>query len=139
MTSTNSAFIPTFDPIHEDNPAFAPPRVQWDHAIGDNATGPGPAGGGIVIPNRADDAAGFAAAIDDNSLAQNSWKPHWYALNFNPTINGTYTFTLSAYDTNGQVASTAIQVDVVPEPATLALVAMGGLMSFLVVRRRSRG
>ena len=27
----------------------------------------------------------------------------------------------------------------VPEPATIALVAMGGLMSFLVVRRRSRG
>jgi hypothetical protein len=139
MTSTNAATILPFDPINGINPGLAPPRVQWDHAIGDNTTGPGPGGGRIVIPNAADDAAGYDAAIDANNLAQNSWKPHWFAFPFNPTINGTYTFTLSAFDGIGQVASTAIQVNVVPEPATLALVAASGLLSLLVVRRRSRG
>lgn len=135
MTSTTGATIPAFDPINGLNPNPLVLDFQWDHAIGNNGTGNG---GGTVIPNSVDNTAGYASLIDNNNLAQNSWKPSWYALGFDPTESGVYSFTLSAFNGLTQVASTSIQVNAVPEPTTLALVGLG-LASFFVVRRRSRG
>jgi hypothetical protein len=105
-----------FDPI---NVGYA------DHAIGDNSTGNG---AGTV----AGDAAGYAALISTNNVAQNSWKPHWFIPGFDPTVDGIYDFSLTAFDANGvQAASTAMQIivgngaTVVPEPATIALLITG--------------
>jgi hypothetical protein len=129
MTSTTGASISTFDPINGVNPGNA--MVFWDHSVGTNATGNG---AGV----EATDATNYASLIAGNNLAQNSWKPHWFAGGFDPTESGIYSFTLSAFSGLNQIASTTMQVNVVPEPATLALVGLG-LASFFVVRRRSRG
>lgn len=133
MTSTSGASITTFDPINGVNAGLAPTRIQWDHAIGTNAT---VNGDGTFISNGADDAAGYATLIDTNNIAQNSWKPHWFTgtSGFDPTDEAVYTFTLSAYDGTTLVASTSAAV-VTPEPSSLALLGLGGLIAMR--RRRS--
>ena len=132
MTSTSGASITIFDPINGFNPGIS--AFQWDHAIGTNAT---VNGGGTSIPNTVSDAAGYAALIDTNNLAQNSWKPHWFTgtSGFDPTDEAVYTFTLSAYDGSTLVASTSAAV-VTPEPGGLAMLGLGAL-GVLARRRRS--
>jgi len=107
-----------FDPI---NQALA------DHAIGDNSTGNG---AGVKAAN----AAEYSTLISSNNLAQNSWQPHWFIgpLGFDPTVDGTYDISLTAFDLNGGLAaSTSIQIivgagaTVVPEPETMALLLIG--------------
>lgn len=135
MTSSTGAFTPAFDPIHDINPVEG--SVFWDHAIGTNSTANG---GGTS----ASDATTYAALITANNVAQNSWKPHWFAASFDPNLTGWYDYTLSAMDQSGaQIASTTIRVQVgapaaVPVPAAvwLALPLFGGLG--LVRRRRRR-
>ena len=77
MTSTTGATIPAFDPINGLNPNPLVLDFQWDHAIGNNGNGNG---GGTVIPNSVNNVAGYASLIDNNNLAQNSWKPSWVRL-----------------------------------------------------------
>jgi hypothetical protein len=120
MTSTTGAFITMADPI---NVAYA------DHSIGTNATGNG---AGV----EAADATEYASLIAGNNLAQNSWKPHWFATGFDPTEAGTYTFELTAYNGGTPVASTNIDVIVTPEPGSLALLGLGGLA--MLRRRRNK-
>lgn len=127
MTSTTGASIVAFDPINGVNPAVN--VVAWDHSIGTNATGNG-------AGTEANSAATYAALIDGNNLAQNSWKPHWYAINFDPTDTGTYTFVLSAFDGVTAVASTTATV-LVPEPSAFALLGLGA-GALLLRRRRQR-
>lgn len=114
--STAAVSMFEFDPINLD---FA------DHAIGDNSTGNGD---GAV----AGDATEYATLISTNNLAQNSWKPHWFIPGFDPTVDGIYDISLSAFNVNGGIAaSTTIQIIVgagatdVPEPETLALLLTG--------------
>jgi hypothetical protein len=111
----------SFDPI---NILFA------DHAIGNNGTGNG--GGSYAAT-----ALEYAALIDDNNVAQQSWRPGNFLAGFDPTVAGIYDFTLSAYSgfsfsrpLPGPLAETRIQVIVgnpIPAPASLLLV-MAGLM-----------
>lgn len=114
--SQGTSFI-TFDPI---NAPF------FDHAIGDNSTGNG---AGSVAANDSE----YANLIANNNVAQNSWKPHWYISPFDPTVDGTYDFFLTASDMNGEVARTEIQVIVgqggtpVPVPGTLTLLGVGAI------------
>ena len=114
----------TLDPINGLNPNTG--TVLWDHSIGDNSTTQ-------ATDSIAVDEADYATLIANNNVAQNSWKAHWFLSPFDPTVNGVYDFYLSASDGSGEVARTDIQIIVVPEPASLALLATGGL---LVLRRR---
>ncbi|MCA9232290.1 MAG: PEP-CTERM sorting domain-containing protein [Planctomycetales bacterium] len=113
----------TFDPINDGSPAF------WDHSIGDNSTN-------AATDSIATDATDYANLIAANNVAQNSWKPHWFFSPFDPTLSGVYTITLTAFDGATTVASSSININVVPEPTTLAL----GLSSLAVVAigRRNR-
>jgi hypothetical protein len=122
--SAAAAFF-NFDPINGINPGSG--VVAWDHSIGDNGTA-----NGAGVESASNDAATYAGLISSNNLAQNSWKPHWFfGPGFDPTVDGTYDFTLTAFDANGQVASTSMQIivgagaTVVPEPETMALLLTG--------------
>lgn len=129
----------SFDVINAANPG-AGNRVQWDHAIGDNSTSNG---GGTSISNSADDASGYADLISNNNVGQNSWKPHWFLPGFDPTVDGTYDFSLSAFDSSGELARTDMQIIAgaggaaeVPAPGTLSLLGLG-LAALAFARRRS--
>lgn len=128
-----------FDPINGVNPNLS---GFWDHSIGNNATA---MGGGA----EATDASTYASLIGGNNLAQNSWKPSWFLQNFDPEIDGTYTFFLEAWqpetDTAGSImlARTEINVIVgrggnVPEPGTLALAGLA-LLGITARQLRRKG
>lgn len=108
MTSSTGSSFAAFDPI---NQSF------MDHSIGNNMTTES-------TDFKATNETEYADLIANYNVAQNSWKPHWFASPFDPTLPGTYNFTLTA--SNG--ASTSMTVNVVPEPATMALLALGGLL-----------
>ncbi|GAA5132462.1 PEP-CTERM sorting domain-containing protein [Thalassotalea piscium] len=100
-----------------------------DHALGNSSTGNG--GGTATDCNLANANSTYTNGLLSNSVAQNSWKPHWFLPNFDPNMNGTYTFALSAFGSGGQeLAKTEINVLVgnttqVPEPTSLVLLALG--------------
>ena len=117
-----------FDPI---NVTFA------DHSIGDNSTGNG---GGA----EAADAAAYALLIANNNVAQNSWKAHWFLTSFDPTVDGTYSFYLKAYDGTTLAASTEMTVIVgaggaaVPEAgSSIALLGLAVTGLGMFARRRN--
>lgn len=116
----------TFDPINDINPGNG--MVFWDHSMGNNSTA---MGAGV----EATDATDYANLIASNNLAQQSWKAHWFFSPFDPTVNGQYEIYLSASDGTGEIARSAITINVVPEPGSIALLGLGGLA---LIRRRRR-
>ena len=132
-TAAGQSYL-TGDPI---NVAFA------DHGMGDNTTvqcnGTNSNPGCHDTRNMSTSPADYVADIAVYNVAQNSAKAHWLlGGGFNPTVDGTYDFYLTAYRGTGQnrtlVASTNISVIVgdgnrVPTPGTLALtgLALAGL------------
>lgn len=119
--SAGTNFV-TFDPINVD---------YADHAIGDNTTG-------NCAGIEATDAAEYANYISIYNVAQNSWQMKWFddslTESFDPTATGTYDFVLEAYKDGSLQTSTSMQVEVVPEPATMAILGLGGI---LLRRKRS--
>jgi len=166
-----------FDPIMGPRLTYGDQLVdQWDHAIGNNLTGNG---GGSKVENvdtednptteptdiqTAQNA--YAALVNNNNVAQNSWKPSWFIPGFDPEVGGEYEIRLSVFapsdgiidGTTGvgddnptpplsvALASTSIRILVeggttpsgdVPVPATLALFGVG-LLGAAASRRRQR-
>jgi PEP-CTERM motif len=111
-----TAFL-TFDPINVVSPDF------FDHSIGDNSTTD-------ITDSVAGDFATYSALIANNNVAQNSWKPHWFNGGFDPTVTGTYDFYITASNGGGELARVDAQIIVVPEPASMALLGLGGLAMF---------
>jgi hypothetical protein len=121
------------DIINGANPGLAPNTVLWDHSLGNNSTT-------SASDSIATDAAVYATWIGANSLAQNSWKAHWFLDNtFDPTVDGQYDLFLAALDGfGGELARTEISVivgagaSVVPVPAAVWLfgTALIGLVGF---------
>ncbi len=126
MTSTTGAYFTGFDPINDENPAEN--AVLWDHAIGDNSTGNGD--GTVAL-----DAADYANLIANNNVAQQSWKPHWFDTDFDPTDVGSYYFTLSAYNGEDLIADTEITVNAVPVPGAVLLGMLGLSVAGVKLRR----
>ncbi|WP_245306182.1 VPLPA-CTERM sorting domain-containing protein [Roseovarius aestuariivivens] len=119
-----------FDPI---NLPFA------DHALGDTTTA---AGAGTV----AADAAEYANLLSVSSLAQNSWNYEFFNNAgtplefFDARTPGSYRIELEAFYQGNSIASTGINVNVVP-PSTIPLPAAGwmliaGLGGLALLRRR---
>lgn len=92
----------------------------------------------------ATDAAGQAALAAGNPIAQNSENLGWLFTSFDPTVDGTYSLYLAAFDQAGnQVARTDITVIVgaggtVPEPASLGLVGLALVGAAAASRRRTK-
>ncbi len=132
---TAGTLFTTFDLINGVNSNNG--QVFWDHAIGDNAT---PNGGGTA----ATDAANYASLIDTYNVAQNSWKAHWIVAGYDPTIDATYDFTLTAYDGQTEVAKTSIQIiqgkggSPVSDASSTAVLLGAGILGLLGFRRFSK-
>lgn len=132
----------TFDPIHDADPTKTLGVVFWDHNMGDyNSTAANDVKATIATPvTPATVAAGVAqydAFIDDKSVAQNSWKAHWYFLNYDPNDAADYKISLKVFDVDDTtvLASSSIIVST-PTPAAAGMGLIGGL-GLLARRRRT--
>lgn len=121
-----------FDPIKDVTCA--------DHATGTNATGEG--GGATrscsLIPT-AGEIAVYDADISAANVAQNSWQLNFFTsvLPFDPDVVGIYDFELEVAGPDVGVVTTSIQVKVLPEPGSLAILGLG-LAGLGVLRRRRK-
>jgi hypothetical protein len=86
-----------FDPINLDTGEFL------DHSMGTNSTT-------SANDSEATNAADYATNIHTYNVAQNSWQAHWFLTSFDPTVDGTYDFKLTAYSGTTALASTKMQI-----------------------------
>lgn len=127
-----------FDPITGINPGNG--EVNWDHSIGNNGT----TSATDFTFGGAGEAGTYQSFLNDFTVAQQSWKPHWFNPFLDPTVDGTYDIYLTAYDANGGVAAhTEIQIIVgdgapIPEPATMTLLGLGLAGMGLRYRKRKQ-
>lgn len=109
---------------------FDPINVPYaDHSIGTNLT---LNGGGA----EAADAAGYAALIGANNVAQNSANQGFFMSGFNPNSVGDYVISLGAFSGSSFVGQTGIVVRVVPEASAFLFGGVVCAASALVRWRR---
>ena len=107
--------------------------VYFDHALGNSSTGNGD--GFVANP------LNYSGYINEYTVAQNSWQPQWFNGSFDPTVDGTYDFFLSASDQSGELARTDIQIIVgkggarVPDSGSALSLLAGGLLCLVGGRR----
>ena len=128
---SQAATFASFDPLNLPNPLFD------DHSFGTNAT---------TMSNgvEATDLATFNSLKANYNLVQNSKNMAFFPtlFAFNPNIDATYTFVLSAFRSTTLVASTTIDVIVgnggtpVPVPSSLLLLVPGVLALWATSQRR---
>lgn len=124
-----------FDPINDPVTAGS----YLDHSIGTNST---PLDGGTEATSNAE----YLNLISLNNVAQQSWKAAWYVTGYDPTVDGTYDFKLTAFQkgTRTELASTSIQViqgkggSPVPDAGSTAALLGAGILGLLGFRRFSR-
>ena len=118
-----------FDPIN---------TLYADHSIGDNSTT-------SSTDSIAGDPSSYLSLISSNNVAQNSWNYGFFngagtgALEgIDPSLAGRYIIRLTAFNSSGEVASSEINVNVVPVPPAVfaGLGLLGGLAGVRSVRRR---
>jgi hypothetical protein len=121
-----------FDPITGADPRTG--VILYDHGIGNNGTANGT--GDNDLGTR--DATAYDALIDNNNAAQNSWQMNFFTSvspqTFNPDIPGIYTWRLSVFDDDVLQVFNSIDIVVVPEPTSIAVLL--GAVAALGLRRR---
>jgi hypothetical protein len=148
--TSGTNFTSIAGPVFDDNltTSASAPDNSWDdgdslyytNEVKDNTSRSDT--GGSSDPRTIDNYFGSGDwATDDQSIPYivgNSWQPQWF-ITFDENLPGEYTLVFSAYDNETYtgaplVTSTAV-AKVVPEPASLALMGVGGLL--LLSRRRA--
>lgn len=122
----------------EFDPIKSYPLIN-DHWIGDNSTGNGGGTEGNLF--------NYIPLALTKNVAQNSWNYDVFGLfmpGFDPNAEGEYTISLAAFDGNGELARSTINIQVgdvapVPVPASMLMLlsALGGLGLLGAARRRA--
>lgn len=123
--SVGTSYV-TLDPVNV---------LYSDNSIGTNSTANGAGEEATTAPE-------YAALIDENNVAQNSWAINWFVPGFDPNASGLYNFMLEAFDKDGSsLAKTEmnVQISAVPLPAAFPLYGAGlAALGFMAWRRKNK-